>query len=178
MWTKFVNWLCWKIVESFPNRTKTIYIDDDPYLLRFFIKHSGRLPGMYLHHFFRGDNDRDLHDHPWKLSGSLILTGGYVEERLVDLEAWMNYPTREALAVARPGGKQGLVIKRYVGPGTINIIRGDDFHRVDLVGDSAWTIFVSGNKNKDWGFWERDTGRVIPHREYLKEKGRPFLEEG
>lgn len=154
---KLIGWLCWRIVEMFPTRSRMVYIDGQRYLLRFYIKRNGLLPGMYLHHFYMGDSDRELHDHPWWISGSLILTGGYYEERLI------------------PGTT--TIVHRVIGPGTVNIIRGTDFHRVDLIEDHAWTLFVSGNRNKDWGFFIRETGQVIPHREYLLDKGRTLAED-
>ncbi len=153
MFRKFINWLCWGIVRAFPMRHRIIEIDGDPYLLRFYIKKNGILPGVYLHYFFRGDGDRDLHNHPWDISGSLILTGGYSEERLT------------------PG--TAIVKRRNIRPGTINIIRANDFHRVDLLDGPAWTIFVSGGLSQDWGFLNRETGEFIPHMRYLAEKGRP-----
>lgn len=152
MITRLIDEICWKLVRTFPNRHRLIDIDGKPYLLRFYLKRNGILPGIYLHHFFMGDQDRELHDHPWDLSGSLILTGGYVEERLI------------------PGTIKRRL--RHLGPGSINIIRGSTFHRVDLVGTRSWTIFVSGKKTKGWGFLDDETGEIIPHRRYLEEKGR------
>jgi hypothetical protein len=104
-------------------------------------------PGIYLHRFFQGDQDRELHNHPWKWSFSVILTGGYDEERLV-----------------------GNTVKtRRMGPGRINLLSGKAFHRVSLVdtGKGAWTVFCSGSKVKDWGFLIQETGEVVPHQEYL-----------
>ncbi len=166
---KLINWLCWTLVKTFPSRYHIVDIDGDPYLLRFYIKRNGRLPGVYLHHFYRGDADRDLHNHPWEISGSLILTGGYVEERLVarrdGLEARHNRKSiRTHKFEINPHGIVGIV---EVTPGSINIIRANDFHRVDLLDGPAWSLFVSGKKVQDWGFWERDTGTFIPHREYF-----------
>ncbi len=161
MLSRIINWMCWTLVKLFPRRHRTVYIEGEPYLLRFYIKRNGWLPGIYLHHFYMGDTDRELHNHPWKMSGSLILTGGYIEERLLESPAFP-IPIRT---------------KERVGPGRINIIRADDFHRVDLIEGSAWTIFVSGKKVQDWGFLDTETGQYIPHREYLAEKGRPVAFE-
>ena len=60
----------------------------EPYLLR--VKIFGYMPGkpswlpisMYLHLFIRPDEERAIHNHPWLWSASLILVGGYTEERL------------------------------------------------------------------------------------------------
>ena len=56
--------LCWGLVHSFPYRHKLVYTDGEKYLLRFYLKRNGILPGLYLH----------------------ILTGGYDEERLINGE--------------------------------------------------------------------------------------------
>lgn len=149
---KAIDKFCWFLVKTFPHRVREIKVEDDRYLLRFYLKHSSpRLPGLYLHHFYRGDLDRDLHNHPWTKSVSLILTGGYIEERL---------PKEE---MGKPNYK---VIKRRFGPGSLNIIRGNDYHRVDLIGKTTWTLFTSGKKVKDWGFMLRDTGEYMDHETY------------
>lgn len=151
-----IDKFCWFLVKTFPGRVRTIEVDGDKYLLRFYLKHSSpRLPGVYLHYFYRGDLDRDLHNHPWNKSVSLILTGGYDEERLPEDQK------------GKPNYK---VTRRRVGAGRLNIIRGDDFHRVDLIGRSTWTLFTSGKKVKDWGFMLRDTGEYMDHETYEREK--------
>lgn len=126
-------------------------MDGKPYLHRFYVKHNGRFPGVYLHHFHQSDPDRDLHNHPWRWSFSLILAGGYYEERLV--ENGEHRLTKITLDRKAPG---------------INYITGDTFHRVVLkdVKNGAWTIFCSGPEVKDWGFMTY-AGTFIPHMKYL-----------
>ncbi len=104
---------------------------------------------IYLHRFHRSDEDRDLHNHPWTRSYSLVLLGGYREERLQD----------------------GKVIVRDVYPGSINVIDPNTFHRVDLLNGDAWTIFFTGTLLQDWGFWDRDTNKFVDHKTYLLAKG-------
>lgn len=98
----------------------------EPYLERYYL---GSLFGWraYIHRFVDSDPDRGLHDHPWRLSVSLILVGWYAELR------------------------SNVLRKRRAGQ--INIIRGTDFHRVILPeGQDAWTLFVHGKRTKGWGF--------------------------
>ncbi len=104
--------------------------------------------GLYLHRFHRGDMDRELHNHPWSWSVSLILAGGYLEER------------REGLSVTQ----------RVLSPGRLNFIGGDTFHRVDLLEQDAWTLFLVGPKTQSWGFWDRATGFFTPWREFISAK--------
>jgi hypothetical protein len=103
---------------------------------------------IYLHHFHRSDVDRELHNHPWRWAVSLILVGGYREER-------------------RVGNR---VTYRFLRPGMLNILTDKDFHRVDLVEKDAWSLFLTGPKIQGWGFWDRVTGRTTPRREFLREK--------
>jgi hypothetical protein len=104
--------------------------------------------GLYLHRFHRGDKDRELHNHPWQWSCSLVLAGGYREER-------------------RQGSE---VVERLVRPGRLNWIGHDDFHRVDLLDGEAWTLFLAGPKVSSWGFWERATGGFTHWRAFLDSK--------
>jgi len=126
--------------------------DGKPYLERYYIFHSDRfkkIPGIYLHKFLSSDEDEELHNHPWGSSVSFILTGGYIEERRND--------------------KRRVVIKDVL-PGSINYINHDDFHRVDLIKNYAWTLFMSGNREQDWGFWNRDTDVYTPWQEHIERK--------
>jgi hypothetical protein len=134
--------------------------DGDPYLERYYLwgwapwnpegsKLFPWLPGAMLHRFLRGDEDRELHNHPWKWAFSVILTGGYREERMVD----------------------GKITTYKVMPGSINIIKANDFHRVDLLQDDCWTLFVTGPKAQSWGFLHRITREFTPWRDFIAKKG-------
>lgn len=151
---KIVNWFGWKLNAMFPNRSRLIEVDGEPYLRRFYIKRSGRFPGIYLHYFYRGDADRDLHNHPWDISISLILAGGYAEERLHRI--W----TKQ--------GWRNTVVTRLLRPWNINIIKANDFHRVDFIPGvkGTWTLFCSGKRVQDWGFYIKDTGKFIDNQTY------------
>lgn len=143
------------IVEKLPSRTITT--GGSPYLTRWYLWPEGPrnaedegsdLPfAVFIHKFHRGDADRDLHNHPWDLSVAIVLAGGYREERGDEI--------------------------RVVRPGTINVIRADDFHRVDLLNPEmgSWSLFVAGRKTGGWGFRDRTTGTFVPQREYLASKG-------
>jgi len=130
--------------------------DGKPYLERYYILHSDTfrwLPGIYLHKFLSSDEDHELHDHPWGTSVSLILTGGYYED-------------------FRYGDAKGRyrVNTRRLWPGQINIIHADTFHRVDLIEPYAWTLFMSGDRKQDWGFWDQDTKIYTPWRRHTERK--------
>lgn len=110
--------------------------DESPYLLKFLLWGRSNGTRVHLHQFLRGDADPELHNHPWELAVSLVLAGGYFEER-------------------RAGDD---VVTHEVRPGHLNIIRSSTFHRVELREVDCWTLFVSGPAVQTWGFWNRESG--------------------
>jgi hypothetical protein len=93
---------------------------------------------VFLHHFVGSDRPTELHDHPWSWSLSVVLRGGYAEERR----------RRHDRTVRR----------RWVGPGGFNLLLPGIFHRVELCdGRPAWTLFVHGPKVRRWGFLDSTT---------------------
>jgi hypothetical protein len=119
-------------------------------------RHVGKPPswGLYLHRFHRSDDEAELHNHPWRWAVSLVLQGGYSEERVVG----ESYSEGKTLP---------LVMRRQVRPGSLNFLRGDDFHRVDLTDGDAWTLFLVGPVVQSWGFLDRMTGIFTPWRQFL-----------
>lgn len=140
---------------------RTFETDGSPYLSRFYLLRKSK-PGddddardrplsVYLHYFHRGDEDAELHNHPWGFSFSVILTNGYIEERWIKNE----------------------IVKRVLRPGSLNILRSNDFHRVDLRNpeQGAWTLFFAGKRVQDWGFWHPEIlPTLVPWRTFIKER--------
>ena len=149
----FIENMCIKLAEKLDSTKKVIVRkDSDTYLTRYYLFRKTRnwLPSFYLHCFEDSDEDEELHNHPWKISMSIILFGCYIEERL----------------------KNGKIVERIMFPGRINIVRDKDFHRVDLLDQKVWTLFISGPKTQDWGFKDRYTGKYTDWREHEKQKSR------
>ncbi|MCF6783396.1 hypothetical protein [Stutzerimonas stutzeri] len=97
------------------------------YLERYSIVRTKPL-AIYLHHFVDRDQDTELHDHPWTAL-SVVLTGGYVERRLL----------------------AGLQTQdRHIRFG--NWIRPDCFHMITEAKPGTWTLLVRFRKTKGWGF--------------------------
>jgi hypothetical protein len=82
------------------------------------------LGGLRLHHFLRGDADRELHDHPWSFV-TLVLAGGYVD-------------------VSSAG-------EDVLRPGSVRYRSARHAHRVETAG--CWTLVLSGPISRAWGFW-------------------------
>ena len=160
--------LCERVSQNLPYQR--IDTEGSPYLERFYIFRRSwlidtddekgvddlskqtwwqkRMKGIYLHHFHRGDHDRELHNHPWDDSWSLILTNGYFEER----------------------GVGSKILNFVLKPGSINRIKANDFHRVDLRNPNkgCWTLFFSGPRVQNWGFkdWLNPDAPFVPYQEH------------
>lgn len=103
----------------------------DPYMFRWYITPKIRwLPKIYLHKFWKSDDDRALHDHPWMFYVSLILQGSYKE-------------------MTQTG------VKRYKA-GTLLFRWGKSPHRI-IVDENEWhrpmTIFFAAPHIRTWGFY-------------------------
>jgi hypothetical protein len=115
---------------------QTIERDGLPYLERYFVAgwspSNGQTgPAIFLHHFVASDAREQMHSHPWGLAVSLILVGGYREER------------------CNPAGRRTAHDFR---PGDVNVIAADDVHRIDLLDGDCWSLFVAGEFEKAWTF--------------------------
>lgn len=148
------------VVESLPE-PRIIYdrSGTSPYLSRWYLwrHNSGEGLAVFLHKFHRGDDDLDLHNHPWSWSLAIILSGGYREERRVWAHAYTEMFDQ--------------VRTRTLRPGMVNFIRGTDFHRVELLSDEAWSLFIAGpHTGEGWGFWNRLTNQFLPWREFITRK--------
>lgn len=137
----------------------TIIVDGKPYLTRYYLLlRDWRWFSLYLHHFHASDQYQQLHNHPWKWGVSFVLWGGYIEERI-------RYDLFKMLARV-----YDAIEIRKVSPGTFNVIKSSDFHRVELTDsvNGAWTIFAAGPRHpNEWGFLDRDS------REYTHYTNNP-----
>lgn len=112
----------------------TVGDPDDPYMRRWWLIPRNRWCGCYLHHIRRSDPGLDLHDHPYH-NVSIVLRGGYDEQladgRIKRRKAWHVIPRR-----ART------------------------LHRLMVrPGESAWTLFITGPRMREWGFMTPDGWR-------------------
>lgn len=174
MLSNLIHKALWKITEKFPERTRIIQVDGSDYLRRFYItprrldengEETGKNLGfgVYLHYFYRGDEDRELHNHPWEKSVSLILLGGYFEERR----------TKEDEVVLKN------IKPIWHWPFRPNYITCDDFHRVIKKQESphVWTLFITGNRAQGWGFWDRETKKYIDHEDFVEKSEQGYKDK-
>ncbi len=100
---------------------------DEPYMKRWWLvpRDVEADQNVYLHKIIRDDDDRALHDHPWP-SVSIVLHG----------------TLREVL----PEGE------RLLKPGSVVRRNAKDAHRLEVVDGPVWTLFVTGRREREWGF--------------------------
>lgn len=145
------------------------------YLRRWFIRprvpdDKKLTPRIYLHKFYRGDEDPHLHNHPWAYR-TFILWGGYWEHSFnpewtkwkVQMEPFMR--VYQDWNIAPFGPEPPRTISKWYGPGTL-MKRGARWtHQVKLPeGKTAWTIIFTDKREHSWGFIT-DQG-VCNHRYY------------
>ena len=103
-------------------------------MLRWYLIPRNRWLNVYLHKILRDDDDRALHDHPWR-SFSIYLRGSVRE--IFDESASFIPP--KVRVVSAPNF----------------VYRSERFrHRLELIGGRAcWTLFITGPRLREWGFW-------------------------
>jgi len=108
----------------------------EPYMLRWHLLPRNDWFNIYLHQFLRSDDDRALHDHPYRWNMSCMLQGGYLE--------WV------------PGvlKTSGLITTRAIfrASGDIAFRWGASPHRIELHRGPCWTLFITGRRVREWGF--------------------------
>jgi hypothetical protein len=88
-------------------------------------------PAVFLHHFLGSDDTMTVHSHPWVWAASLILVGAYREYRC---------------------DPEGAVSVRDYLPGEVNILQPGDRHRIELLTEDVWTLFLAGAFGQAWAF--------------------------
>lgn len=145
-----LNALLFKLTKRL--KCRLIKLDGKPYMERYYV---GQLFGVtfYLHRFVSADSERHIHNHPWRRSASLILTGSYLEEIATDL-----------CAHAGPSGCVTEVRRvRW-----FNWIPGSRFHRISDTEPGTWSLFMHGAREMvDCGMAERPKGWGFLSTEYL-----------
>jgi len=127
---------------------------DTPYMERWWLIPRNRFFNIYLHRFWRSDDDRALHDHPW-INISILLSGSYIEHTIA---------------------AGGVHFQQKFEAGNIKFRRPKSAHRVEITPEGAgktWSLFITGPVVRTWGFhcpagwrpWklfvsERDTGSI------------------
>lgn len=105
------------------------------YLSRWWIIPRNAYFNIYLHKFTDSDEDRAPHDHMY-MNVSYLIQGVYVEHiRQQDGTSIKSLRYSGDLLI-RPSGKIA--------------------HRIELIGKETWTLFITGPRYREWGFWCKD----------------------
>ena|SRR6202158_3596098 len=113
--------------------------DGKAYLYRWHLVPRGGAANLYFHIQVADDPERPLHDHPWD-NTSVILAGGYEEH----------------ICKGRPNALNTRIYIRA--PGEMIHRAADWSHRLLMLDNTpyAMTVFMTGPKKRDWGFWYPD----------------------
>ncbi|TLS67499.1 hypothetical protein FE236_11530 [Mariprofundus erugo] len=126
---------------------RLIKVEGQPYLERYYV---GSLFGFtaFLHRFIAADGDREVHDHPWRIAMSIVLSGSYREE-------WV----RHINLLDQAGWTAKMRHVRW-----FNWIPGHRFHRIADAEPETWTLFIHGKRTKGWGFLNHHDNVVTYHQ--------------
>lgn len=118
-----------------------VHVEQEPYLDRY-ILYIGRLT-LRLHKFYRGDDDRAPHDHPWTF-WTFPLTSYWERVWAPDNGRYLGRFVVKAWRFhKRPSAYR-------------HIVEG----RADRSTKPFWTFVVTGGPNRRWGFWPEPNKHV------------------
>lgn len=123
----------WLVLRTVARRRPDVVIGnaESAYMHRWFVIPRNRWFNVYLHLFLRSDDDRALHDHPWS-NVSYLLAGTYLEH------------TKD-----RDGNPKCTRLRA----GRIRFRRATRAHRIELDSGPCWSLFITGPRVREWGFW-------------------------
>lgn len=145
---KLIQKLCTNAMRHPP--TFVIGGTRNPYLVRWHLLPRNRFFNVYLHRFYRDDDDRALHDHPWA-NVSLLLEGSYTEHTIA------------------PGG---IHRRQVLSAGDYRVrATGKSAHRIELHDGPCTTLFITGPVYRQWGFHCAHKGWVH-YKDFTKPNSR------
>lgn len=152
-----------------------------PYLHRWMLK----LPFGYtlrLHHWFRSDDKRAMHNHPWDF-WTLVLKGGYedwTEGRICPVcnGVGKRY-TRpvdyvDFVVCGACEGRGFSIDKQRMSPGSFSFRPANHKHTVAVDEGGAWTLLLMRKPKQPWGFFVRKPSGKWK----FKKSNKYFLENG
>lgn len=135
-----------RLLRRYASRREPDFVIGDQYLLRWHLLPRNPVCNVYLHLICSDDDDRALHDHPWA-NCSILLQGSYIEH-----------------------GKGGALALRR--EGSVVFRRPTTAHRLELIDQAVWSLFLTGPRVREWGFlcphgwrhWREFTAPAHPGR--------------
>lgn len=118
---------------------KTIEVNGEPYLERYYVGQNENGDQDWLHRFIRSDSERHLHSHPW-YAVSTILCGWYQEQIK----------------------KGDVVFTAHRDAGEENDIHPERIHRIIDVMPNTWThMRVFAGREPTWFFIDDEGNRKV-----------------
>lgn len=121
---------------------------DNPYLRRWWIIPRNEGCNVYLHEILRSDDDRAGHDHPWA-NTSFVLEGEYEEVLYSVPSPWVELG-REVRRAGACVSREAIHTHRLIVP----------------EGGRAVSLFMTGPKVREWGFWCADGQRWVHRQDF------------
>lgn len=143
-----------RYMEVYPTPDFTVMQGDRAYLQRWYVIPRNDARNVYLHRFLMSDDDRAMHDHRGD-NTSWLLEGSY----------------REHVGYYRNDGTIYLPKSQIRRPGDVVPRRAVDLHRIELVTETATSLFFIGPCTREWGF--ACPGGWVPQTEYIDGGGCP-----
>lgn len=126
------------------------------HLKRWYLWPHNRWCNLILHQWYRGDDRRHLHDHPWSFF-SWVLRGWYAEI--------VRTRFQERAGIRSAGT---LAFRHALTPHRVSIPNG-------LEG-KVWTLLLTGPTHRKWRLYNRHTGADYPYDAYIDPANGTFAE--
>lgn len=133
-----------------------------------------------IHHFYRSDNDRMLHDHPWWFITMPLSRHGYLNETYCAACGGKGrgddckLDSISGCCVLCGGSGRMFDRVRWLRPA---YRPAGHIHAVKLDKGPCWTFIVTGRKAHNWGFWSYLNGKFYQSREFFGKFGHPACED-
>lgn len=121
-----------------------------------------------VHHFYRSDDERAFHDHPWWFV-TLVVRGGYTDVsycRVCD-----GYGVYDQWCGVCAGTGEH---RDHLHVGSVRFRPALHQHTVRVDPGGVWTVLVTGPNVRTWGFWER----LPDGRRRFRKANKWFFERG
>lgn len=123
-----------------------------PYLRRWAVQAG--LFSVRVHHFYRSDDERAFHDHPWWFV-TLVLKGGYTDVSEYETSICSRCVTPDPDCYICHGETLKVETLDHLGVGSVRYRPALHQHTVRVDPGGVWTVIVTGPNRRTWGFWER-----------------------
>lgn len=121
------------ILDRYVAKLKCLVVSSKSTLVPFvehYYAYKGKLPFVVqLNHLLSSEQESLFHKHSF-IGLSIVLSGGYEEERL---------------------GPNLNTVRRFLRPGDVNVFTGGEVHRISHVDPNTWTLHILSKPLFIWG---------------------------